>query len=98
MVFKSLLAAAFFSACITAHAAPDQPNILFLFAEHMTEHTAFADFLCENTQNTQNNWNTYFCEKDWEKGKYPNATRSEPGDYIREHMFYVLHVFLSAHR
>ncbi len=28
--------------------------------EHMTEHTAFADFLCENTQNT---WNTYFCKK-----------------------------------
>ncbi len=36
--------------------------------EHMTEHTTFANFLCENTQNTWNTWNTwntYFCEKDW---------------------------------
>ena len=36
--------------------------------EHMTEHTAFADFLCENTQNT---WNTYFCKKDWGKQQVP---------------------------
>ena len=62
--------------------------------EHMAEHTTFANFLCENTQNT---WNTYFCEKDWERLQ---AERHEerPGDYIREHMFYVFHVFLSANR
>ena len=63
--------------------------------EHMAEHTTFANFLCENTQNT---WNTYFCEKTGEKGKYRTPTRGEPGDYIREHVFYVFHVFLSAHR
>ena len=63
--------------------------------EHMTEHTAFANFLCENTQNT---WNTYFCEKDWRKGQVPNAHEGEPGDYIREHVFYVFHVFLSANQ
>ena len=48
------------------------PNTL----EHMTEHTAFADFLCENTQNT---WNTYFCEKDWGKGKYRTPRGASPG-------------------
>ena len=35
-VFKSLLRAVFFMACATAEAAPDKPNILFLFADDMT--------------------------------------------------------------
>jgi hypothetical protein len=35
-VFKSLLAAAFFSAGMTAHAAPDKPNILFRFTDGMS--------------------------------------------------------------
>jgi len=45
--------------------------------EHITEHTTFANFLCENTQNT---WNTYFCEKGWGKGQVPNDPRgASPG-------------------
>ena len=63
--------------------------------EHMAEHTTFANFLCENTQNT---WNTYFCER-LEKGCNTERPRgASPGDYIREHMFYVFHVFMPAHR
>ena len=53
----------------------------------MTEHTTFANFLCENTQNT---WNTYFCEKDWRKAARPNDQRSEPrGLYTRTHVLCV---------
>jgi len=45
--------------------------------EHMRNTPRFANFLCENTQNT---WNTYFCEKDWGKGQVPNDPRgASPG-------------------
>ena len=64
--------------------------------EQMTEHITYANFLCENTQNT---WNTYFCEKRLGKAARLNDHGgASPGDYIREHMFYVFHVFLPANR
>jgi hypothetical protein len=59
----------------------------------MTEHIKFAGFSCENTQNT---WNTYFCKKSWRKAASTADHEERVGDYIREHMFYVFHVFLSA--
>ena len=55
--------------------------------EHMAEHPTFANFLCENTQNT---WNTYFCEKTGERLQYRTTTRSEPrGLYTRTHVLCV---------
>ena len=55
--------------------------------EQMTEHITYANFLCENTQNT---WNTYFCEKDWRKAARQNDQRSEPrGLYTRTHVLCV---------
>jgi hypothetical protein len=67
--------------------------------EQMTVHITYTNFLCENTQNTWNTWNTYFCEKDWRKAaKTERPREASPGDYIREHMFYVFHVFLPANR
>ena len=44
--------------------------------EHMAEHTTFANFLCENTQNT---WNTYFCEKTGERLQYRRPRGASPG-------------------
>ena len=55
--------------------------------EHMTEHTAFADFLCENTQNT---WNTYFCKKDWRKAASTERPRgASPGIIYGTHVLCV---------